>query len=644
MPSQYDDQQTQGRKFGLPGFTALVAGLAIVLTWGSFAGIGPSIAAAQTRTEPLLPRFEGPRIDAPGHASTDLLRNRRALVYVFGSADRDADRVAKLLAGLSEEAIAANVTLLGVTRDSDPMMARLFAKSHGFEFPIIVDVGANVSRKLGLQPGNSSLLIVDPEGYIVGGFTGMQETDPRIVEYYDNQIREALFLPQRGDSVAPTLGVLPQAPAFQVRRMDGEMLSSADLKNKVVVLTFFLPTCPHCHEMLKFLKTLLKRVDHEDLVLVPISISPKKYVIEDMAKEFGIEYALYTDPGDKVQKDYAHRHSVPDTLVINREGRIVGRRTGSQPRQQAQIMMEVRGALGIDNPILLDRTGYSGADTCLACHSSQHETWSLTNHAYAFETLAEHAEDRNPECLPCHTVGWDKKGGYSLEKRPDHLRGVQCENCHGRGGPHQSPDFIKDDFQEVCEGCHTQEHSLRFIFAERLPLVSHEENLQFASLSLEERQKLITRRDQRTRALFDKGEFVGSASCQECHASEHEIWSKSGHARAFDTLRGKSEHANADCQKCHTTGFGETGGWPTGGDAQAEVGCESCHGPGGQHVQEGSVKTGSILGLTDKCDSCVIMQICGSCHDDANDPRFEFELDDKIDRIRHGFRDKTASK
>jgi hypothetical protein len=35
-----------------------------------------------------------------------------------------------------------------------------------------------------------------------------------------------------------------------------------------------------------------------------------------------------------------------------------------------------------------------------------------------------------------------------------------------------------------------------------------------------------------------------------------------------------------------------------------------------------------------------VLQICGSCHDDANDPGFEFEVLDKIERQRHGFREK----
>jgi hypothetical protein len=86
--------------------------------------------------------------------------------------------------------------------------------------------------------------------------------------------------------------------------------------------------------------------------------------------------------------------------------------------------------------------------------------------------------------------------------------------------------------------------------------------------------------------------------------------------------------------------MGSAGGFPSDAAAKdhadlARVGCESCHGPGGDHIVN-EVKLGSIVSLGDKCDSCVILQICGSCHDDANDPGFEFEVQDKIDAIRHG--------
>jgi hypothetical protein len=119
------------------------------------------------------------------------------------------------------------------------------------------------------------------------------------------------------------------------------------------------------------------------------------------------------------------------------------------------------------------------------------------------------------------------------------------------------------------------------------------------------------------------------------------VWAASPHARAGQTLAGAGRASDAGCLRCHTTGFELPGGFPRDGKVSAHadlarVGCESCHGPGGDHLKEGAQRLGTILSLGDKCDSCVVLQICGSCHDDANDPGFEFEVIDKILRQRHG--------
>jgi hypothetical protein len=145
----------------------------------------------------------------------------------------------------------------------------------------------------------------------------------------------------------------------------------------------------------------------------------------------------------------------------------------------------------------------------------------------------------------------------------------------------------------------------------------------------------------RTDLLPDDARYVGSDACRSCHAAEWETWSKSSHAAALGSLESKGQAGSAECLPCHTTAWGRPGGFPAGSPPErhadlARVGCESCHGPGEKHVAEGSRKLGTIVSLGDKCDSCVILQICGSCHDDANDPGFRFEVQQKIDAQRHG--------
>jgi len=580
---------------------------------------------------PALPRFQGP-LAGGGQSGSDALVGRRALLIVFAPGSADLPRARKLLGGIAGDAREANIALMGVAVGADPDEAARSGRVNDFEFPIVADPRLEIARKLGFERGSTRILIVDAESRLAGGFA--LDENEEFDSFYAAELRRALHLRVPG-GMYPELGVLPIAPPFEVSGLDGGALSSRELKGKVVVLMFFQPTCPHCHQMLQFFKKFLAQNPTPDLAFVPVSASEQKYVIEQMVDDLELDFPVYVDSGRALQKAFEHRLAVPDMLVIDREGRITTRHTGAEPRLQALLTLEIRAALGAPNPILLDKQGYSGADFCRACHTTQHATWAITTHAFAFETLVEHGADRDPECLPCHTVGWNEKGGYSLERPAVFLEGVQCENCHGRGGPHQSPEFATEvGFERACLRCHNEEHSLRFSFAERLPLVSHAAGLaQQQGLSVQERFELLRARDKRQRTLFVAADYVGSARCQSCHAAEHAQWAGTAHARALATLEHKDQRA--ECQKCHTTGFGDKTGWPAGSGSLDGGGCESCHGPGGRHVAAAAEKRGTILRLADKCDSCVILQICGSCHDDANDPGFEFELENKLARIRH---------
>jgi hypothetical protein len=92
---------------------------------------------------------------------------------------------------------------------------------------------------------------------------------------------------------------------------------------------------------------------------------------------------------------------------------------------------------------------YMGVMKCKVCHHKQYWSWVETSMATSFENLkpgvkaAEKARaGLNPDkdyttdenCLPCHTTGYGKPGGFvNLEKTPK-LINVQCEGCHGPGG------------------------------------------------------------------------------------------------------------------------------------------------------------------------------------------------------------------
>jgi hypothetical protein len=103
---------------------------------------------------------------------------------------------------------------------------------------------------------------------------------------------------------------------------------------------------------------------------------------------------------------------------------------------------------------------YAGSRNCADCHGSTVTAVAATPHTRALQSLREIGQDKNPDCLKCHTVGYGLPTGYKDQASTAHLAGVQCENCHGPAANHSAnpEDFTVipkvDLAAEVCGGCH----------------------------------------------------------------------------------------------------------------------------------------------------------------------------------------------
>ncbi len=111
-------------------------------------------------------------------------------------------------------------------------------------------------------------------------------------------------------------------------------------------------------------------------------------------------------------------------------------------------------------------------------------------------------------------------------------------------------------------------------------------------------------------------------TCGNCHAGHQADWSQTHHANAFSTLVSGG-HATAACYGCHTVsqngnGIGQAAGWNAKADsAYKDVQCESCHGPGAEHVKLPDDKSKwplARLTLTKASASCA------ACHTGVHTP------------------------
>ena len=136
------------------------------------------------------------------------------------------------------------------------------------------------------------------------------------------------------------------------------------------------------------------------------------------------------------------------------------------------------------------------------------------------------------------------------------------------------------------------------------------------------------------------GKFVGSQKCESCHEKSYDIWKKSGHGHAYETIVKVDPPRNFDpeCVSCHVIGWHPTKFFPYESGYQSRdktptlinVGCEDCHGPGEKHV---AAELSGSEELRKKLRQAMVLtkaeakkQQCVSCHDIDNSPDFNFDL------------------
>ena len=159
-------------------------------------------------------------------------------------------------------------------------------------------------------------------------------------------------------------------------------------------------------------------------------------------------------------------------------------------------------------------------------------------------------------------------------------------------------------------------------------------------------------------AADETNQYVGAEKCKSCHAAASKgdpygVWLKSDHAKAFPTLatpealksgatRNVAEpQKSPECLVCHETAFSAPATQKSKKfDPTQGVQCESCHGPGGNHVKARNnaeeepgdkvVKVGK-----DEIVSTPGPQVCIQCHNEKSPNYKPFDYLTYLKKIVH---------
>ena len=399
-------------------------------------------------------------------------------------------------------------------------------------------------------------------------------------------------------------------------------------KTVPTLVVYFSPTCPHCRNVAAELQSLASRHRDSTRVIGVASGSSQQADIDEFTETYGISFPIVVDTRREIASAMGAR-STPAAMLVTRSGKKVRPVDTWYPYGPGyDALVELRLA---KSPWDVFEPGvYQGARQCAACHIEETESWLLSHHSVAWRTLTSREKHQDPECVNCHVTGAEQPHGWTPGD-DGRLVDVGCESCHGPGGPH---DGTATDPSTTCEGCHDAKHSIAFSYPKGLPLIDHyRANAMSDEAFREARKELSEGEASRGLLAFAESTYVGSEACGSCHADALAWWTSSPHGQAMARLEAQGSHEDPRCVRCHATPLGGfAGDDPAKFRTTEGVGCESCHGPGGNHVAAGG-GTDNIEGLGESCPVCVIEAVCTSCHTSAWHPGWD--LDVHLPKVEH---------
>ena len=135
---------------------------------------------------------------------------------------------------------------------------------------------------------------------------------------------------QRGDDrsleAAIERGERPAAPDRELPRLEGGGVGSlAAYRGKVVFLNFWASWCAPCKDEIPALERTWQQLRARGLVVVGVDIMDTGSDARSFARRIGISYPLVSDSGGQMLDRFSV-NGLPQTLFVNRRGRLVGSR------------------------------------------------------------------------------------------------------------------------------------------------------------------------------------------------------------------------------------------------------------------------------------------------------------------------------
>jgi peroxiredoxin len=137
------------------------------------------------------------------------------------------------------------------------------------------------------------------------------------------------------------------APDFNLKVLGNGTMGLKDLKGKVVFLTFIQDWCPVCKKDAASLDKLARDTRDKNVVFLLVAVKWRQNELVEFKKEYKISSPILIDNTGSVPHAY-HIAGYPETFIINRQEKIVGRTFAKEKWNTAAMKNLFRHLLSTD--------------------------------------------------------------------------------------------------------------------------------------------------------------------------------------------------------------------------------------------------------------------------------------------------------
>lgn len=136
-------------------------------------------------------------------------------------------------------------------------------------------------------------------------------------------------------------------PAYSTVSMDGDSVSLAEQKGKVVLLNIWATWCHPCRDEIPELRVIHNRYRDRGLELIGVSVDTDgtDETIRTFMKDFQMTFPIWRDPDERISTQFL-AIGVPATYLIDRDGILRWRKIGPIAPRDTSLASAIERALG----------------------------------------------------------------------------------------------------------------------------------------------------------------------------------------------------------------------------------------------------------------------------------------------------------